>query len=80
MVALPFQVAAGIPGAVAFDPGEPFIALLYLVATALLFWGAGSQRRHPSDRRTQIRPGSLQFSRDRDHRHDLLPQARGPGL
>ena len=44
MVALPFQVAAGIPGAVAFDPGEPFIALLYLVATALLVWGAGSHR------------------------------------
>jgi hypothetical protein len=44
MVALPFQAAAGLPGAVAFDPAEPFIALLYVLASALLLWGAGSQR------------------------------------
>jgi len=44
MVALPFQAAADVPGAVAFDPMEPVIALLYLVATAVLLWGAG--RRH----------------------------------
>ena len=48
MVALPFQAAAGLPGAVAFDPVEPLIALLYLLASALLLWGAGSQRREPS--------------------------------
>jgi hypothetical protein len=48
MVALLFQAAAGVPGAVAFDPLEPFIALLYLLASALLLWGAGSQRREPS--------------------------------
>jgi hypothetical protein len=48
MVALPFQAAAGLPGAVAFDPVEPLIALLYLLASALLVWGAGSLRREPS--------------------------------
>lgn len=48
MVALPFQAAAGLPGAVAFDPFEPLIALLYVLASALLLWGAGSDRREPS--------------------------------
>jgi hypothetical protein len=49
LVALPFQATAGIPGAVAFDPLEPVIAVLYAVATALLLAGAG--RRHdPVDR------------------------------
>jgi hypothetical protein len=48
MVALLFQAAAGLPDAVAFDPVEPVIALLYLVASALLLWGAGSQRRESS--------------------------------
>lgn len=41
MVALPFQAAAGLPGVVSFDPAEPFIALLYLMASALLVSGAG---------------------------------------
>ncbi|MBD0292630.1 MAG: hypothetical protein ICV70_03520 [Jiangellaceae bacterium] len=36
VVAMPFQVAADIPGAVSYDPGEPVIVLLYVVATALL--------------------------------------------
>jgi hypothetical protein len=40
IVAMPFQVAADIPGAVSYDPVEPIIVLLYLVATALLFLGA----------------------------------------
>jgi hypothetical protein len=40
LVAMPFQVAADIPGAVSYDPVEPVIVLLYLVATALLFLGA----------------------------------------
>lgn len=44
MVALPFQAAADVPGAVAFDPMEPAIAVLFVVATAMLLWGAG--RRH----------------------------------
>jgi hypothetical protein len=42
IVAMPFQVAADIPGAVAYDPVEPVIALLYLVATALLLLGKPS--------------------------------------
>jgi hypothetical protein len=40
IVAMPFQVAADIPGAVSYDPVEPIIVLLYLVATTLLFLGA----------------------------------------
>lgn len=36
IVAMPFQVAADVPGAVAFDPVEPVIVLLYLLGTALL--------------------------------------------
>lgn len=31
LVAMPFQVGAGVPGAVSFDPLEPVIAALYLV-------------------------------------------------
>lgn len=36
MVAMPFQVAGDVPGAVSFDPGEPFIVLLYLLGIDLL--------------------------------------------
>jgi hypothetical protein len=39
LVAMPVQAAADIPGAVAYDPGEPVIVLLYLVAAALLLHG-----------------------------------------
>jgi hypothetical protein len=45
LVALPFQAAAGVPGAVAFDPLEPVIALLYVAETAVLLGGAGRQHR-----------------------------------
>lgn len=41
LVALPFQVVGDVPGAVAFDPAEPVIALLYALATAAILWGAG---------------------------------------
>jgi len=44
LVALPFQAAADIPGAVPFDPLEPVIALLYTAVTVLLLWGAGRGR------------------------------------
>ena len=40
LVAMPFQVAADIPEAVSYDPIEPVIVLLYLIATALLLDGA----------------------------------------
>jgi len=43
LVAMPFQVAADVPGAVSTDPVEPVIVLLYLAAAALLLLGA----RHP---------------------------------
>jgi len=36
MVAMPFQVAADVPGALTFDPVEPVIVLLYLLGAALL--------------------------------------------
>ena len=45
MVAMPFQAAADVPGAVSFDPGEPVIVLLYRVAATLLFRGAGRTAR-----------------------------------
>ncbi|MFR9805156.1 hypothetical protein ACL02T_23140 [Pseudonocardia sp. RS010] len=44
LVALPFQAAAGVPGAQAFDAGEPPIALAYLLATITLF----ACLRHPA--------------------------------
>jgi hypothetical protein len=50
MVAMPFQVAAGIPEAVAFDPVEPVIVGLYLLGAVLLFAGARTTRRQPSHR------------------------------
>jgi hypothetical protein len=49
MVALPFQVAAAVPGAVSFDGGEPVIVILYVTAGALL---AGGLIRHSKERTT----------------------------
>ena len=46
LVALVFQDAAGVPGAVGFDPLEPLIVSLYLTGTVLLFRAL----RHPSSR------------------------------
>jgi hypothetical protein len=46
VVAMPFQVAADVPGAVAYDPGEPVIVLVYLTASTLLLRGA--RRRPPA--------------------------------
>jgi hypothetical protein len=40
MVALPYQVAAGVPGATPFDPGEPVIAAGFLLAAAALLASA----------------------------------------
>jgi hypothetical protein len=40
VVAMPFQVAADIPGAVSYDPGEPVIVLLYVAGAVLLLRGA----------------------------------------
>jgi hypothetical protein len=45
LVAMPFQANAGVPGAVAFDPLEPVIAGMFLVAAVLLL---GSLMRRPS--------------------------------
>ena len=42
VVAMPFQVAAGVPGAVTYDPAESVIVTLYGVATVLLVLGATS--------------------------------------
>jgi hypothetical protein len=44
VVAMPFQAAADIPDAVTYDPGEPVILLLYLVAAALC---CEVRHRHP---------------------------------
>jgi hypothetical protein len=40
IVAMPFQVAADVAGAKSYDPGEPAMVLLYLVAAVLLVRGA----------------------------------------
>jgi hypothetical protein len=45
LVALPLQVRAGVPGATAIDPGEPPIALAFLLATAALLAGVRRPRR-----------------------------------
>jgi hypothetical protein len=42
LMAMPFQVAADIPDAVSYDPGEPVIVALYLVAAVLLLRGTAS--------------------------------------
>jgi hypothetical protein len=63
VVALPFQVVADVPGAVTFDPGEPLIVLVYAVATALLFWGAGPAK--PMDSRFR-RSSALGTSESRE--------------
>jgi hypothetical protein len=44
LVAMPFQTAGGVPGAVAFDPGEPIIVLLYLVGAVILVLGSPRRR------------------------------------
>jgi hypothetical protein len=49
LVAMPFQVAAGVPGAVATDPAEPVIVALYLVATALLLVPLARKGSGPED-------------------------------
>ncbi|HEU4421403.1 MAG TPA: hypothetical protein VFR67_02555 [Pilimelia sp.] len=48
LVALPFQVDAGVAGASAFDPGEPPIAVAFLIATVVLL--AGLRRPSPGAR------------------------------
>ena len=47
IVAMPLQVAADVSGAVSYDPAEPIIVLLYVVAAALLVRGLsrGSEKR-----------------------------------
>jgi len=47
IVAMPLQVAADVSGAVSYDPAEPIIVLLYVVASALLLraLSRGSKKR-----------------------------------
>jgi hypothetical protein len=45
VVAMPFQFTADVPEAVSYDPIEPVIVLLYLVATALLVRGTRDASR-----------------------------------
>jgi hypothetical protein len=49
MVAMPFQKAAGVAGAVSFDAAEPVIVLLYVLATALLVHESGRSLQEASD-------------------------------
>jgi hypothetical protein len=45
MTALVFQAHAGIPGAVTFDPAEPFITAVYLAGTGLMLTSLRRPRR-----------------------------------
>jgi len=47
-VAMPFQVTAHVPGAVSYDPGEPFIVLLYLIGGVALLSRRTSPDRGPT--------------------------------
>jgi hypothetical protein len=44
VVAMPFQAAANVPGAVRYDPAEPVIIAVYLVGIVLLLHGARRAR------------------------------------
>ena len=44
LVAMPMQVSADVPGAVGFDPLEPFIAALFLAGAALMVGGIRNAR------------------------------------
>ena len=57
MVALPFQVAAGVPGATAFDPVEPVIASGFLLAAVALI----GERTYHNAHRVGIRGPALQI-------------------
>jgi hypothetical protein len=46
LVGMPFQVRAGVPGGVAFDPLEPVIAGLYVLAFILLVLGSRGEPAH----------------------------------
>jgi hypothetical protein len=48
LVGMPFQVGAGVPDAASFDPLEPVIAGLYVLAFGLLLAGASSPGRDRS--------------------------------
>jgi hypothetical protein len=50
VVAMPFQVAADVPEAVSYDPVEPVIVVLYLVAAALLLRGTRFATRQGAPR------------------------------
>ena len=45
LVAMPFQVAFDVPGAVSTDPGEPVIVLVYAAAAVLLLLGTRHRTR-----------------------------------
>jgi hypothetical protein len=45
LLAMPFQAAAGVPGAVAFDAAEPVVVALFVAATALLLVPLGRKGR-----------------------------------
>ncbi|SFN90929.1 hypothetical protein [Mycetocola miduiensis] len=48
MMALVFQTAAGVPGSIPFDPAEPLILALYVVAAVLLLAGIRRTKRKDS--------------------------------
>jgi hypothetical protein len=73
MVALLFQSRAGVPGAVVFDPFEPVIAALYLMATVALLVAAGPRYRRGAVRSAPAKAFSMTLN-DQDWGNN---QARG---
>jgi len=58
MVALAFQFSSGIPESVAFDPAEPIILALYVVAAVLLLKGVRGSTTRAADRNPTRLPAS----------------------
>ncbi|MGS0688053.1 hypothetical protein ACVBEQ_23330 [Nakamurella sp. GG22] len=73
IVALQFQAAADVPGSVSFDPAEPVIVMLYLVATAGLLLGAA---RGPDP--SAADPGTASVCPNATDTHDPMPAAAPP--
>jgi hypothetical protein len=57
LVALPVQVAAGVPGAVPFDPLEPVILAVYVGGLVSLVWRARPSDARPEPTRARSSPG-----------------------
>jgi hypothetical protein len=58
IVAMPFQVAAGVSGAVSYDPIELAIVVLYVTAAGLLLHGTAERPRKGDELPNRVRRNS----------------------